>query len=324
MKKLFVPIFVILLPLFASAQFSSDLYFGRRNDSEVSRLQEFLRGQGHFTYPEITGNFFTATRAAVIRFQLAQNIYPPAGYFGPLTRAVANRLITAAAPAPIVPSQTPIPPVGPSSYKDKIRINYVSGYSETPEFESIVIENRSSKENISITDFAIESDKARFVIPKGYHLPGFSASPQDPIILKSGGRAIITVGRQARMMDFRENLCTGYFSEMSNFTPSLSHSCPRPDTKGLLFLSDQCLRVIESTPTCRMADSQQIFESSCSEFVNQNLNYVGCVRNYQARSDFFSGQWLVWMQRKEEFFRNTHDKVILKDPQGRAVDEYSY
>lgn len=322
MRWQFILILMILLPISVSAAFSRDLYFGLRNDPEVSRLQEFLRDQGHFTYPEITGNFFTATRAAIIRFQLARNIYPPAGYFGPLTRAVANQLITAAPPAPVVPNQ--VPPDGPSPYKDKIRINYVSGYSETPEFESIVIENQSSKENISITGFAIESDKARFVIPRGYHLPGFSASPQDPIILKSGGRAIITVGRQARMMDFRENLCTGYFSEMSNFTPSLSYSCPRPDTKGLLFLSDRCLRVIESTPTCRLADSQQIFESSCSEFVNQNLNYNGCVRNYQTRSDFFSGQWLVWMQRKEEFFRNTHDKVILKDPQGRIVGEYSY
>lgn len=322
MRRLSLLALIILWPIFASAQFNRDLYFGIRNDAEVSRLQIFLRDQGLFTYPEITGNFFGVTKEAVVKFQRANNIYPPLGYFGPLTRAAANRLVPAAASAPAASSQ--VLPDGPSPYKGKIRIGYVSGYSDTPEFESITIENQSDRESISLTGFTVQSDKTSFVIPQGYNLPGLSASPQDPILLKPRERAIITAGRQAKVMDFRENLCTGYFSETSSFTPSLSHSCPRLDTRNLLQLSDRCLRVIESTPTCRMADSQQIFESSCSEFVNQNLNYAGCVRNYQTRSDFFSGQWLVWMQRKEEFFRNTHDQVILKDPQGRIVDEYSY
>ena len=216
--------------------------------------------------------------------------------------------------------------IAPSLAKGKIRISYVSGTSDRPEFESITLENRSEKENISITGFTIYSDKSSFSIPKGHHLYGASASAGDPIILKPRERAIITVGKQAKLMDFRENLCTGYLMESSDYTPSLSYSCPRPDTRNLLQLSDRCLTIIERTSTCRTPKlgADEFIDSECSEYLSQNLNYAGCVRNYRNRQDFFSDHWLIWMQRKEEFLRNTHDKVILKDQQGRGIDEYNY
>lgn len=314
-KKL-VFILLVLMPLSVSAAFSRDLYLGLRNDPDVVRLQEFLRVRGHFTFPENTGNFFVATRLAVARFQAANGIIPAVGFFGPLTRSLVNKLLGFTDNTGAQVS---------SSAKGKIKISDVSGTSETPQFESITIENGSEKENISITGFVISSDKSSFIIPKGHHLLGSSASAEDPIILRPRERAIITVGKQAKLMDFRENLCTGYYSEFSDYTPSLSSSCPRPDTRELLQLSDRCINVIERTSTCRTADLQDILiESVCSEYINQNLNYAGCVRNYQSRSDFFSDHWLIWMQRTEEFFRNTHDKIILKDRLGRVVDEYSY
>lgn len=314
-KKLIFTL-LVLMPLSVSAAFSRDLYLGLRNDQDIVRLQQFLRDQGHFTFPENTGNFLGVTRAAVVKFQKAQGITPASGYFGPLTRSVANKFLGDAT--------TPVAVIS-SSAKGKIKISDVSGTNETPEFESLTIENTSEKENISITGFVIRSDKSSFIIPKGHHLLGSSASAEDQILLKPGERAIITAGKQAMLMDFRENLCTGYYSEFSDYTPSLSSSCPRPDTRKLLHLSDRCINVIERTSTCRTADLRDTFiESACSEYINQNLNYNGCTRNYRNIPNFFSDHWLIWMQRTEEFFRNTHDKITLKDIQGRVVDEYSY
>lgn len=311
-KLIFV--LLVLAPISVSAAFSRDLYFGMRNDQDVMRLQELLRSQGHFNYPENTGNFFMATRLAVAKFQAAHGITPAVGYFGPLTRLVANKLLGGES----------VPTVA-SSLKGVIKITDVSGAGEDPQYESITIENTSEKENISITGFIIFSEKSSFTIPKGHQLLGSSASAEDPIILKPRERAVITAGKQTKLMDFRENLCTGYYSEFGDYTPSLSHSCPRPDTRNLLQLSDRCINVIERTSTCRTADLQDtLIESICSEYINQNLNYAGCVRNYRNTTDFFSDHWLIWMQRTEEFFRNTHDKIILKDRQGRVVDEYSY
>lgn len=325
MVKKFLVLLLILLPLTASAQFSRDLYFGMRNNVDVVRLQEFLRGQGFFTYPGSTGNYFTVTLDAVRKFQKAHGISPIGGYFGPQSRAAANRLLARAPVSVVSGSSTANSPAAPSSYKGKIAIGSVSGTSEIPEFESIIIENRDQAEKISITGFVVENSRGeRFVIPKGYDLPGFSASAQDPVFLKPGERAIITAGRQEKYMDFRSNLCTGYLDEISKFSTSLSHQCPRPDTRRLTNLSDRCLRIIDATASCRRPSFEGFVDSDCSVYLSDNLNYAGCVRNYRSRADFYSREWLVWMQRSSEFFRNVREKVILRDPQGRVADEYSY
>ncbi len=79
-----------------------NLSFGARGE-EVSRLQEFLRGQGAEIYPEglVTGRFLTMTRRAVIRFQErhAAEILQPlglsrgTGLVGEMTRKKINKLL---------------------------------------------------------------------------------------------------------------------------------------------------------------------------------------------------------------------------------------
>jgi len=85
-------------------KFERDLYFGLKNDSDVERLQRFLKSQGSDIYPEglVTGNYLNLTKLAVIKFQerYFEEILQPlglkegTGYFGSATRALANKLIT--------------------------------------------------------------------------------------------------------------------------------------------------------------------------------------------------------------------------------------
>ncbi len=325
----------LFLPWPANAQiFTRDLFFGMRQDSDVVRLQDFLRTQGFFNYPVSTGNYFTVTMGAVRSFQQINGITPLGGYFGPKSRALANNLMASgggsyySSPPTAVYSFPPSAPgvVLASFYKGKVGINYASGYSDDPKYETITLENRTEKEKINITGFILESSRGgRFVIPKGYELPGLSGElPQDQIVLKPRERAIITAGRQNSNMDFRANLCVGYFSEFSNFTPAIYSSCPRPDTINLISLSDRCLRIIDSTPYCKKPAQDLLIDSDCSQYVNQHLSYAGCVNDFRSRSDFFGSEWYIWMQRSEEFLRNVRDVVILKDTQEKEVDRYSY
>ena len=53
---------------------------------DVSALQAFLKGEGYFTYPTITGYFGSFTEQAVILFQKS-NAIDPIGIVGPKTRA---------------------------------------------------------------------------------------------------------------------------------------------------------------------------------------------------------------------------------------------
>jgi len=77
MKKRIYLILIVsgfLIPLFLFAQsFETDLYFGLRNNADVSRLQQFLTLQGFYSGP-ITGNFLTLTREAVKKFQMAKKL----------------------------------------------------------------------------------------------------------------------------------------------------------------------------------------------------------------------------------------------------------
>lgn len=326
-----IPLLILFLPWFVQAQiFTRDLYFGLRNDPDVVQLQEFLRARGFFNYPVSTGNYFIITLQAVKKFQQANGITPLGGYFGPKSRKLVNQIIASGK------TSLPLPPgttsgIKPSTattspFKGKIVINYASGYSDIPEYESITLENRTEKEKINITGFILESSRGgRFVIPNGHELPGLSGDiGRDPIVLKPRERAIITAGRQSERIDFRTNLCVGYFSELSSFTPSIYGSCLRQDTRNLLSLSDRCLRIIESTPYCRKVDQNLLLDSNCSQYINQHLSYAGCVNDFRSRSDFFGSEWYIWMQRREEFLRNVRDVVILKDTQEKEVDRYSY
>lgn len=82
---------------------TTNLSYGVAGSSQVRCLQEALRAQGAAIYPEgiVSGNFFGATRAAVIRFQekyRAEILNPSGlivgtGFVGALTRAKINQLI---------------------------------------------------------------------------------------------------------------------------------------------------------------------------------------------------------------------------------------
>ena len=72
-----------------AALFTSDLTIGSTG-AQVTALQSFLISKGYSIPAGATGYFGTQTQAAVAAYQRANGINPPAGYFGPLTRAHVN------------------------------------------------------------------------------------------------------------------------------------------------------------------------------------------------------------------------------------------
>ena len=81
-------------PPSGSISFTRDLSLNS-NGEDVRAFQKFLNSRGYIVSSTGAGSvgnetsyFGLATRAAVIKFQLAKNINPALGYVGPLTRAV--------------------------------------------------------------------------------------------------------------------------------------------------------------------------------------------------------------------------------------------
>lgn len=338
LPSILASILLVSLPLaaYAGTVLPRNLHFGMYRNPDVVLLQNFLRSLGYLSAPS-TGNYLNGTIQAVKKFQQAHGIAPIGGYFGPESRRVANEMIAAQQAVPqtgkggagSVP--TPAPLIGAvsttSPYKGKIFFDWVQSGGEASD-ERISISNRSDIERISITGFSITTEHSQnYVIPLGFGLPGFSATPMDPIVLRPRDRAIISVGRQSTQINFRENACTGYFDETAQFSPGLSHRCPVRDTRELPYLSDKCLQVIAGIGGCRTGPLPEFVDTTrpeCAEYIAQNLNYVGCVANYKSRPHFYNDQWLVWMQRTIPFFNKRFETVTLKDQQGRVVDEYKY
>lgn len=92
MKKLIVAVALLALPFNAFASFDTNLKYSAKG-SAVTELQEFLVDKG-FLNTAPTGNFYSLTLAAVKKFQTANNL-PSTGYFGPMSRTVANSILAA-------------------------------------------------------------------------------------------------------------------------------------------------------------------------------------------------------------------------------------
>lgn len=80
----------------ACLSFDDNILLGNQGTA-VTRLQQFLRTEGYFTYPENTGYYGPATQAAVVQFQLATGLITSAtqrgaGNVGPVTRAKIKEL----------------------------------------------------------------------------------------------------------------------------------------------------------------------------------------------------------------------------------------
>ena len=82
-------ILVLVIPAISFAAFNQDLKYGSRSSS-VKELQNFLIEQGCLSTSS-TGGFFGVTLQAVKCFQKKNNL-PVTGYFGSMTRKVANSL----------------------------------------------------------------------------------------------------------------------------------------------------------------------------------------------------------------------------------------
>jgi hypothetical protein len=115
-----------------TTNFSNNLYYGLTNNTDVSALQEFLTTQGDYSGP-VSGNFFSLTLAGVKKFQLVNNL-PQSGYFGILSRGVANNLLASEMSVPSQESgsvSTQTNTINQTNYSTNSAVTFAQ-YSENP------------------------------------------------------------------------------------------------------------------------------------------------------------------------------------------------
>jgi peptidoglycan hydrolase-like protein with peptidoglycan-binding domain len=81
---------IFLVPLTSYASFDTNLKYGSKGE-QVKELQQFLTDLGFYT-AGLTGNFYSLTLVGVKKFQASHNL-PTTGYFGAMSRGVANQIL---------------------------------------------------------------------------------------------------------------------------------------------------------------------------------------------------------------------------------------
>jgi len=214
-----------------------------------------------------------------------------------------------------------------SSYLDKVQITSASPGQYPYSIMRITLSNSGS--DVDISGWTLQSYTVKYSIPTGTNLynpasPGASAD----IIFKSGDYLTI-IGQPSPIgANYRWNKCLGYlnYSPSPTPTPNFDNNCPTPDNFEISNLSISCQNYVRTLWACQIPTSADItnydLDSQCQNFITNRLNYSGCVNRYRYDSDFSSRNWYVYSGNN--FLLPDHDKLILRDSQGAAVDFYSY
>jgi peptidoglycan hydrolase-like protein with peptidoglycan-binding domain len=102
---------VAIPPLASALTFTRPLAFGS-SGTDVSALQQYLKDQGYFHYPTLTGYFGPYTWRALAAFQW-DNKLEPVGYLGPKSELALNKLLDQSLSS-LAPS-TPSAPAAPTA-----------------------------------------------------------------------------------------------------------------------------------------------------------------------------------------------------------------
>lgn len=226
------------------------------------------------------------------------------------------------------------PKPGYSPYENIVSLARVQRATD-PAKEYIIIRNGSffnrTEASININGWTFESRKSgKIKIPNAEEIPMIDADAR-PIMLPPRGEITIMSGVSTFGRSFRENVCTGYFSQFHSFTPSIAACSTIPfNAQGLLDAgyNSNCVDFVKSIPRCRIPaipfEKSGRIGNSCIDYITNTYSYSGCVARFRDDKAFFKNTWRVFLNQPTHIFDTLHDRVILRDDKGSIVDEFEY
>lgn len=192
----------------------------------------------------------------------------------------------------------------------------------------------NAPQKVTISGWRIESTATGLssTLPLAAELPFLgSVNSTGPVSLSKGQSAYIVTARSPNGTSFRTNICTGYFEQFQNFTPSLNLECPSPQTEADTFftpgsLNDECYDIVRSLGRCTLV-IQSIPASAgtaCEQFITNTLSYNGCINKHKNEPKFYKDVWYLYLNRDQELWRSRSERIRLLDENGKVVSVVSY
>lgn len=229
----------------------------------------------------------------------------------------------------------------PSPYRSLVTLsNYVSNASSTSEYVEIsVSQNAGAPVDISGWVLGSGATGNTATIPRGTAVPtsGVVNASQD-IVLQPGERAVISSGKSPVGASFRENKCTGYFNTFQKFYPSLPQNCPVASNElstfypGITYIHDPaCVDYTSTISRCQIPLTRTAkVNATCQSFLENYLNYNGCVIAHRNDPDFNGTTWHIYLNNVNSkgqtvpLWRATHEFIKLFDANLKTIAQFSY
>jgi hypothetical protein len=202
--------------------------------------------------------------------------------------------------------------------------------SSSLENEYLIINIKNTTKPISITGWKLKSTKTgkSIILKQGvktiYGLNSDLNYIKD-ISVSDGDQIIIATKESPIGFSFKNNKCIGFFENDYNFTPSLNNDCPDLNTNLPDNLDEECVEYIENLNHCEAP--KQIptrLENNCNEYITNKINYKTCVLKHKQDSDFYKNEWRIFLNRKNEYWKQNNEEIQLLDKNEKIIDVLSY
>lgn len=213
----------------------------------------------------------------------------------------------------------------PTVSASSIEIATVAAYSASARDEYVMLRHTGNAP-VNLTSWSLGNTLGhRFQLGPAAILA--KLGDEEALIVKPGQTVYVHTGSSPLNQSFQENACIGYLNT-SDFSSTISSSCPRFTKFSPQRFTDRCIRFLErSASSCRpptvTADDLGM-PSDCVDYAFEHFTYKGCVNDFRTASDFYTGIWHVYLKRPERLWRSDHDIITLYDASGRAIDTYQY
>lgn len=225
---------------------------------------------------------------------------------------------------------------GRSPHAGSVSLSVGRARETDPHREYVVLKtNKSLTGNVSISNWRIESSEtlAGTELGNAAYLPySGEVNTELPVTVPSGTTLYIVSGRSPIGASFRTNTCTGYFAQFQEFEPDLKEECPLPEnelshnTQAGFVPNGACLDFIEDIDRCTLTLTQippQV-GGACQRFILEELTYSGCVTAHKDEPDFYKKEWRLYLDRDQELWQSSRERIRLLDENGLVIDVVSY
>lgn len=223
----------------------------------------------------------------------------------------------------------------PSPYRGSVYLRITAATAGNPSDEYVTLEAAQGEQSpVSLRGWSLTSllTGVRVYLPDAASpFIGGVINNVDIVALGAGERALVSSGHSPVGVSFRENVCTGYLSQLQTFRPPLANACPRADEVVPLSAGSlqrhgaECVDYIHRIPSCTFAMNVPAdLPPNCKAFIANTFSHNGCVNASRSLPRFTLDTWRLYLGSSVELWKNNHDVIRLLDERGLTVDAIVY